>query len=116
MIFERIEKLCKQNGTTITALCKEITGSSGNLSTWKKDNIKPIWLISICKKFKVSADFILTGEEYSDEQNILCLFRQLSHKDKAELKELIEFKIERVKKENSSNAKSSTLTDNQIAK
>lgn len=119
MIFERIENLCKKNNTTITALCVEITGSSGNLSTWKKDHIRPIWLISICKKFNVSADFILALEESStqplnaEEQNFLRLFRQLSSKDKAEIEELIEFKLERAKKENNSNAKSSILIDSQ---
>lgn len=59
MIVERIEKLCEFHGTTITALCKEITGSSGNLSTWRKDNIRPLWLREICKKFQVSGDYIL---------------------------------------------------------
>lgn len=74
-VFERIENLCKKNNTTITALCIEITGSSGNLSTWKKDHIRPIWLISICKKFNVSADFILdlegtpTSQTNANEQN-----------------------------------------------
>ena len=130
MIFERINELCKQNNTTISALCKEITGSSGNLPTWKKDLINTNWLISICKKFKVSADFILALEEPSvsqslesevqdylrnaNEQNLLCLFRQLSTRDKAEIEELIEFKLERAKKEeNNSKAKSSILIDSQ---
>ena len=119
MIFERIEELCKQNNTTVTTLCKEITGSSGNLATWKKDIIKTPWLISICKKFKVSADFILDLEgapapqPNANEQSLLCLFRQLSTKDKAEIEELIEFKLERAKKENNNNAKSSILTDSQ---
>lgn len=120
MIFERIEDLCKKNNTTITALCIEITGSSGNLSTWKKDNIKPNWLIPICKKFEVSADFILTGNNanntpsfYStpNEHNLLLLYRQLSDEDKKEIEELIEFKISRYKKENSIDVSSSPLTD-----
>ncbi|MCM1103250.1 MAG: hypothetical protein NC409_04005 [Clostridium sp.] len=129
MIFERINELCKQNNTTVSALCKEITGSSGNLPTWKKGIIKTPWLISICKKFNVSADFILALEESPtsqslesevqeylrnpSEQNLLRLFRQLSTKDKAEIEELIEFKLERAKKENNSNAKSSILIDSQ---
>lgn len=127
MIYERIDELCKENKTSITALCIETTGSSGNLKTWKKDNIRLNCLISICKKFKVSADFVLGIEEpliaqsleletqdhlrNTDEQNFLQLFRQLSTKDKEELKELIEFKLERAKKENNKNARSSTLTD-----
>lgn len=123
MIFERINELCKQNNTTITSLCKEITGSSGNLPTWKKDLINTNWLIQICKKFDVSADFVLTGNNsngapsfYStqNEQKLLLLFRQLSDKDKEEIEELIKFKINRYKKENDKNARSSTLTDSLI--
>lgn len=91
MIFEQIKELCRKNNTTVTALCLEITGSSGNITTWKKDNIKPIWLISICKKFGVSSDYLLglTSEnisivnyspvELSDDENvILNTFRKLN--------------------------------------
>ena len=59
MIIEKLEVLCTQNGTNITALCKEITGSSGNLPTWKKDKIRPDWLRQICLKFNISSDYLL---------------------------------------------------------
>ena len=39
-MFERLRELCVKNGIAITDLCKQITGSSGNLPTWKKGNIK----------------------------------------------------------------------------
>lgn len=76
-------------------------------------------LLNICRYFSVSCDWLITGEEKieqsccnnADEQHLLCLFRQLSTKDKTEIEELIEFKLERAKKENSRNAGSSTLTD-----
>lgn len=59
MIIEKLEALCKENNTTLTALCKEITGSSGNLPTWKKDNIRPEWLRKICLKFNITSDYLL---------------------------------------------------------
>ena len=62
MLFERIQELCKRNATTPTALCLEITGSSGNLPTWKKGNIRNDYLISIAKHFNVSTDYLLTGK------------------------------------------------------
>ncbi len=52
----------------------------------------------------------------NNEDKLFHLYKQLSSKDKKEIEELIEFKISRSKKENSSNAKSSTLTDNLQAK
>lgn len=85
LIIERIEKLCLINNTTLTALCKEITGSSGNLPTWKKDNIKPIWLKKICLKFNISSDYLLdipsvtTNPSLNDEeQQALERFRRLN--------------------------------------
>lgn len=67
MFYDRLQGLCLNNGATITALFKEITGSSGNLSTWKKGNINPDALIKICAKFRISADYLLTGQEYNKE-------------------------------------------------
>lgn len=58
-LFERIKNLCIENKTNVTALCKEITGSTGNLPTWKKNNIKPEWLVLIAKKFQVSPNTLL---------------------------------------------------------
>ena len=86
MIIEKIEAICAQNGTNLTALCKEITGSSGNLPTWKKDRIRPDWLKAICLKFNISSDYLLdlpnNSTIYSnltqDEQNALLRFNRLN--------------------------------------
>jgi len=59
MLFEKIEQLCRDNGTNITSLCREITGSTGNLPTWKKDNFRVDAIAEICIKFNVSADYLL---------------------------------------------------------
>ena len=40
-MYELIKSLCIKNGISITYLCEHVTGSKGNLQTWKKDNIKP---------------------------------------------------------------------------
>lgn len=59
MIIERLNEICEKKGISITALCKEITGSSGNLPTWKKDRIRSDWLREICIKFNISSDYLL---------------------------------------------------------
>ncbi len=58
-MYQRIQSLCRENGTTITALCLKITGSRGNLSTWKNGNIRPEWLSAIADEFGVSTDYLL---------------------------------------------------------
>ena len=61
-MYERIEQLCKQNGTSITRICEEITGSKGNLATWKKNNIRPEHLVQIAALFDITIDFLITGQ------------------------------------------------------
>lgn len=86
MIIEKLESLCSKNGTNLTALCKEITGSSGNLPTWKKDKIRPDWLRAICLKFNISSDYLLdlpnsTSKKAiltQDEQDPLFRFNRLN--------------------------------------
>ena len=58
-MYQRIQSLCQENGITITALCVKITGSKGNLSTWKNGNIRPEWLSAISDEFGVSTDYLL---------------------------------------------------------
>ena len=84
-MYERIECLCKKNNTTVTRLCLEITGSKGNLPTWKKGNINPISLIKIADYFNCSVDYLLGRTEKSssselteNEQEILYYFSKLT--------------------------------------
>ena len=74
-MYQRIRSLCQENGTTITALCVKITGSKGNLSTWKNGNIRPEWLSAISDEFGVSTDYLLgkttvriRSEDLSEEE------------------------------------------------
>lgn len=62
-MYERIQTLCKQKGTTITKLCILITGSSGNLNTWKKGYMRTDYLKKIANYFNVSTDYLLAGEQ-----------------------------------------------------
>jgi len=59
LIYKRLESLCEQNNTKITPLCVEITGNKGNLSTWKKGNIRNDYLVKIAEKFNVTTDYLL---------------------------------------------------------
>ena len=91
-MYERIQKLCEQNGTTITKLCILITGSSGNLNTWKKGYMRTDYLKNVANYFGVTTDYLITGKEKSssgnltnDEQELLNVFRRLSDRQKLKL-------------------------------
>lgn len=68
--IEKIKNLCVKNGTSITALCKQITGSSGNLPTWKSGNIRNEHLIQIAELFNVSIDFLLGRVEKTPSNTV----------------------------------------------
>lgn len=70
MFYQRIMELCKAGETTPTALCTKITGSPGNLSTWKKGNARNDHLVKIAQYFGVSTDYLLTGKEPLAEQEL----------------------------------------------
>lgn len=91
-MYERIQILCEQNGTTITKLCILITGSSGNLNTWKKGYMRTDYLKKIADYFNVSTDYLLTGEEKSslpdlteNEQRILDIFKRLTESQQGQI-------------------------------
>lgn len=58
-IYKRLCDICVEKKITPTALCVAITGSQGNLSTWKKGNIRTDYLISIANKLDCSTDYLL---------------------------------------------------------
>lgn len=127
MIIEKIEDLCAQNHTNLTALCKEITGSSGNLPTWKKDRIRPDWLKAICLKFNISSDYLLdlpncgtTHTDLSpDEQSLLFRFNRLNPdyqiKTQAYMIELYEKQESNTLRNEDSDAQSKNSTKASIA-
>ncbi|MBD5142836.1 MAG: helix-turn-helix transcriptional regulator [Ruminococcus sp.] len=105
-MYERLKKLCELKGISITALCLKITGSRGNLSTWKKGNINSNYLKKISDYFGVSADYILgrtknpnfcTSENQEDtlKQEFLTVFDKLSFTEKVEV---MDFVLEKLKK------------------
>jgi hypothetical protein len=60
-IIERISALCKENGTTVTNLEKELGYSNGSLA--KAKDIPSSRILDIAIRFNVSTDFILTGND-----------------------------------------------------
>lgn len=67
-LYNRIEKLCKDNGTNITAMCKAAGISRAIMTELKKGRNETLsykTLIKIADYFNVSVDFI-TGNEQKE--------------------------------------------------
>jgi len=58
-VFNTISFLCTQKSISITALCKEVTGSSGNLPTWRKGNLSAKTLCALADYLGVTTDQLL---------------------------------------------------------
>ena len=65
-MYERLQELCKQRGTTITAVCEKVTGNKGNLRTWKKDYMRSDWLSEVASLLETSTDYILGRTDNPD--------------------------------------------------
>lgn len=58
-MYKVLNELCEFHKVPITSLCKLITGSSGNLATWKKDYMRSDYLAAVADYFSCSTDYIL---------------------------------------------------------
>ena len=91
-LFNRIKKLCEENNTSITKLCVLVTGSSGNLNTWKKGYMRTDYLQKIAEYFNVTTDYLITGQEKSpssylteNEQKLIDSFKSLTPMQQGEI-------------------------------
>lgn len=70
-MYNLISELCKAQGTTITKLCEEVTGSSGNLATWKKGYMRSDYLLKVAQRLNVSVDYLLENEKNPRIQKLI---------------------------------------------
>ena len=58
-MYQKLKNICEAKGINITQLCKQVTGSSGNLSTWKKGYMRSDYLSKSADILEVSTDYLL---------------------------------------------------------
>lgn len=108
MDYVAFDKLCKENGTTATAIALKLGLSKGNTSSWKKGgNPSAEILIKIADELNCTVDVLLGRNCPSpflndDESSLIENFNKLSDKDKGKVLEraetLAELAAERVAK------------------
>ena len=87
-VIDRISDLCRQNGTTVTKLEKELGYSNGSLA--KAKDIPSSRILDIAIRFNVSTDYILTGNDSRVETptfekehiELITLYSQLEKEQK----------------------------------
>lgn len=92
-MYDRLLTLCKQKQLTITALCTAVTGSPGNLATWKKGYMRSDYLLKASQLLECSTDFLLTGknpdvsELSEDAKQLLSDYELLTDSQKQAVRE-----------------------------
>lgn len=82
--YDRLDKECKKNNTTITGLLKTLGLSTNNVTRWREGKSSSFDVIPLlAEALKVSTDFLLLGKETADdlsatEKELLIFFRKLS--------------------------------------
>ena len=75
-LYKRIEELCKQNNTNITAMCKESGASRASLTDLKVGRNKRLssdTLSKIANYFGVSVDYLIGNEQKENAPDELSL-------------------------------------------
>ena len=62
-MYERIKMLCKQNGTNITALERELGFAKGSICKWENHDPSYERVKMIADRFHVSVEYIKNGED-----------------------------------------------------
>ena len=107
-VIERIEQLCKENGTALYKLEEVLGYARSSLRETEKNkplNIGANRIVEIADYFGVSTDWLLKGydphyERFTDaERDIVYLFRMLDDNGKMQLGNYARFLAEETKKE-----------------
>lgn len=86
MNYTAFEQLCREKGTTPTAITEKIGLKKGNTTKWKNGGNPSIEiLLTLSVELECTVDYLLTGKEKSpsislsdDEQKLLGYFKELS--------------------------------------
>lgn len=94
MFYERIQALCQQQNTSVSAMLKALGLSTGSTGNWKRGQLpKGDILAQIAQYLNTSMDYLVFGKFVSDlnaeELHLLALYRDTP--DRAKYKVLCDF-------------------------
>ena len=108
MFYDRLKELCREKGTSLSAVLNEIGLSTGCTGSWKKGQLpKGDALVKIAKYLDTSIDYIVLGEYKTDltkeEKHLLELYRNTPDRAKykliCDIERIVEQEIEKYESE-----------------
>lgn len=93
MFYDNLNNVCKKQGTSVTAVIKEIGLNPTSGTYWKKGSFPSgDILIKLSERLNVSTDYLLTGKEKNtslnisnDKQRLLEMYDLLTDMEKGEI-------------------------------
>lgn len=94
--YERLDAVCKEQGTTVTGMLKKLKLSTSKQGSWKKGSIpKSDVLALFCKELDVDADYLLCKSDVrkkynpkdltEEDQEFLQLFKSYTSEERENL-------------------------------
>ena len=106
-MYERIKMLCKQNGTNITALDRELGFAKGSICKWENHEPSYERVKMIADRFHVSVEYIKNGEDVKwnpkeqtidytislseEEQDLLMEYRKADETQKEMIRRILAY-------------------------
>ena len=106
-MYERIKMLCKQNGTNITALERELGFAKGSICKWENHDPSYERVKMIADRFHVSVEYIKNGEDVKwnpkeqtidytislseEEQDLLMEYRKADETQKEMIRRILSY-------------------------
>ena len=85
-IVERIKMKCKEKGTSMNALEKELGFGNGSIRLWDKKEPGSQKVILVAERLDLSLDWLLTGKESGnltpEEQQLIDHYRRADNRGK----------------------------------
>lgn len=93
-IVERIKIKCKEKGTSMNALEKELGFGNGSIRLWDKKEPGSQKVILVAERLDLSLDWLLTGKESGnltpEEQILVDTYRQADDRGKKNIMATVE--------------------------
>ena len=106
-MYKRIKMLCKQNGTNITALERELGFAKGSICKWENHDPSYERVKMIADRFHVSVEYIKNGEDVKwnpkeqtmdytislseEEQDLLMEYRKADETQKEMIRRILAY-------------------------
>lgn len=93
-IVERIKSRCKEKGTSMNALEKELGFGNGSIRLWDKKEPGSQKVILVAERLDLSLDWLLTGKESGnltpEEQLLVDHYRRADNRGKRSIMKIAE--------------------------